>query len=41
MFKKVIKVTDSLIKIDHDILMTKSEFYINIKNRHHIINMIY
>ena len=38
--KESLKVTDSLIKIDNDILMTKSEFYINIKNRRHI-NMIY
>ena len=38
--KESLKVTDSLTKIDNDILMTKSEFYINIKNRRHI-NMIY
>ena len=36
--KESLKVTDNLIKIDNDILMTKSEFYINIKNRRHIIN---
>ena len=28
----------SLIKIDNDILMTKNEYYVNIKNRCHIIN---
>ena len=36
--KESLKVTDNLIKIDNDILMAKSEFYINIKNRRHIIN---
>ena len=36
--KESLNATDNLIKIDNDILMTKSEFYINIKNRHHIIN---
>ena len=36
--KESLKVTDNLIKIDNDILMTKSEFCINIKNRRHIIN---
>ena len=36
--KESLKVTDNLIKIDNDILMTKSEFYINIKTRRHIIN---
>ena len=36
--KESLKVIDNLIKIDNDILMTKSEFYINIKNRHHIVN---
>ena len=35
--KESLKVTDNLIKIDNDILMTKSEFHINIKNRHHVI----
>ena len=35
--KGSLKVTDNLIKIDNDILMTKSEFYINIKNRRHVI----
>ena len=36
--KDSLKVTDNLIKIDNDILMTKSEFFINIKNWRHIIN---
>ena len=36
--KESLNVTDNLIKIDNDILMAKSEFYINIKNRRHIIN---
>ena len=36
--KESLNVTDNLIKIDNDIIMTKSEFYINIKNRPHIIN---
>ena len=36
--KGSLKVTDNLIKIDNYILMTKSEFYINIKTRCHIIN---
>ena len=35
--KESLKVTDNLIKIDNDILMTKSEFHINIKNRRHVI----
>ena len=36
--KESLKVTDNLIKIDNDILMTKNESYINTKNRRHIIN---
>ena len=36
--KESLKVTDNLIKIDNDILVTKSEFSINIKSRRHIIN---
>ena len=36
--KASLNVTDNLIKIDNDILMAKSEFYVNIKNRCHIIN---
>ena len=35
--KKSLKVNDNLIKIDRDILMTKSEYHVNIKNRCHII----
>ena len=35
--KESLKVNDSLIKIDNDILMTKSEFHINIKNQRHVI----
>ena len=36
--KESLKVSDSLIKIDNDILMTKNEYYVNIKNQGHIIN---
>ena len=36
--KESLKVNDSLIKIDIDILMTKNEYYVNIKNQGHIIN---
>ena len=36
--KESSKVSDSLIKIDNDILMTKNEYYVNIKNQGHIIN---
>ena len=32
-----LKVTDNLIKINNDILMTKNKFYINTKNWHHVI----
>ena len=35
--KESLKVSDNLIKIDNDILMTKNESYINTKNRHHVI----
>ena len=35
--KESLKVTDNLIKIDNDVLMTKNESYINIRNRHHVI----
>ena len=35
--KESLKVTDNLIKIDNDILMAKSEFHINIKNRRYVI----
>ena len=37
--KESLKVTDNLIKIDNDILMTKNESYINTKNRHHVIRI--
>ena len=36
--KESLKVSDSLIEIDNDILMTKNELHVNIKNRCHIIN---
>ena len=36
--KESLKVSDSLIKIDNDILMTRNEYYVNIKNQGHIIN---
>ena len=36
--KESLKVNDSLIKIDNDILMTKNEYYVNIKSQGHIIN---
>ena len=35
--KESLKVTDNLIKIANDILMTKNESYINIKNRNLVI----
>ena len=35
--KESIKVSDNLIKIYNDILMTKNESYINTKTRHHVI----
>ena len=35
--KESLKVTDNLIKIDNDILMTKNKSYIDIKNRNHVI----
>ena len=36
--KESLNVADNLKKVDNDILMAKSKFYINIKNRRHIIN---
>ena len=36
--KDSLKVSDSLIKIDNDNLMTRNEYYVNIKNQCHIIN---
>ena len=35
--KESLKVTDNLIKVDNNILMTKNKSYINNKNRHHVI----
>ena len=35
---KSLKVNDNLIKINNDILMTKNEYYVNIRNKSHIIN---
>ena len=35
--KDSLEVSDNLIKIDNDILMTKNECYVNIKNRCHVI----
>ena len=35
--KQSLKVSDNLVKIDNDILMTKNESYINTKNRHYVI----
>ena len=35
---KSLKVNDNLVKLNNDILMTKNEFYVNIKSQDHIIN---
>ena len=35
---KSLKVNYNLVKIDNDILMTKNEYYVNIRNKGHIIN---
>ena len=35
---KSLKVNDNLVKLSNDILMTKNEYYVNIKNKGHIIN---
>ena len=35
--KESLEVSDNLIKTDNDILMTKNEYYVNIKNRCHVI----
>ena len=37
-FIKSLKVNDDLVKLDNDILMTKNEYYVNIRNKGHIIN---
>ena len=33
-----LKVNDNLVKINNNILMTKNEYYVNIRNKGHIIN---
>ena len=35
---KSLKVNDNLVKINNDILMTKNEYYVNIRNKSYIIN---
>ena len=35
---KSLKVNDNLVKLDNDILMTENDYYINIRNKGHIIN---
>ena len=35
---KSLKVNDNLVKIDNDILMTKNQYYVNIRNKGHIVN---
>ena len=35
---KSFKVNDNLVKLNNDILMTKNEYYVNIKNKSPIIN---
>ena len=35
---KSLKVNDNLVKLNDDILMTKNEYYVNIRNKGHIIN---
>ena len=35
---KSLKTNDNLVKLDNDILMTKNENYVNIRNKGHIIN---
>ena len=37
-FINSLKINDNLVKIDSDILMTKNEYYVNIRNKGHIIN---
>ena len=34
---KSLKVNDNLVKLNNDILMTKNEYYVNIRNKGHII----
>ena len=35
---KSLKANDNLVKLDNDILMTENEYYVNIRNKGHIIN---
>ena len=35
---KSLKVNDNLVKLNNDILMTKNEYYVNIRKKSHIIN---
>ena len=35
---KSLKVNDNFVKLNNDILKTKNEYYVNIKNKSHIIN---
>ena len=35
---KSLKVNDNLVKLSNDILMTKNEYYVNIRNKGHIIS---
>ena len=35
---KSLKVNDNLVKLNNDILITKNEYYVNIRNKSHIIN---
>ena len=35
---KSLKVNDNLVKLNNDILMTKNDYYVKIRNKGHIIN---
>ena len=37
-FIKSLQVNDNLVKIYSDVLMTKNKYYVNIRNKGHIIN---
>ena len=39
-FIKSLKVNDNLVKLENDILMTKNEYYVNIKIRVTLLTMI-
>ena len=39
-FIKSLKVNDNLVKIDNDILITKNEYYVNIRIRATLLTMI-